>query len=211
MLFLLIITSITKIAAVSVKPHFERNFKCHDSSAMDNGTWAIGHGYDIHRLEPGHKLVIAGVELDHQAGTVSHSDGDVAFHSICDAIFGALKVGDIGEHFPNTDVKWKDADSSVFMEVARSEAVAHGYQIQSVDVTILLEIPKIQHLRNLMRAMIADTLFIPLSRVNIKARTNEGLDAVGEGRAVASHCVVLLQKVGSKVTEDERPKLDVSA
>jgi 2-C-methyl-D-erythritol 2,4-cyclodiphosphate synthase len=155
----------------------------------------VGHGYDIHRLEKtaAGKLVLAGVTVSQEVSAVAHSDGDVIYHALVDAILGALGLADIGEIFPNTDPKWKDAASHLFVEEVVSRARQLGYRVSNVDVTLLLEQPKIKPHKAQMIANIR-ALLDQVNVVNVKAGTNEQCDAVGRGEAVAAHAVVLLAK-----------------
>jgi 2-C-methyl-D-erythritol 2,4-cyclodiphosphate synthase len=153
----------------------------------------IGHGYDLHRLQPGGKLMLGGLLVSSEMSPVSHSDGDVVIHAVVDAILGALGKGDIGEHFPNTDQRWKDAPSRVFLESARDWAKAAGYAVGNLDVTILAERPKLKPFKAAMVQSLAEILQIPKDSINIKAGTNEGCDAIGRGEAIAAHAVVLLE------------------
>lgn len=152
----------------------------------------IGHGYDIHKLQPGGKLLVGGVVVSETTSAVAHSDGDVAIHALVDAIFGALGVGDIGEHFPDTDPQWKGAASDKFLAAAVAEANAAGYRIANADVTLMAERPKIKPFKPAIRRRMTELCDAP---VNLKAGTNEGADAVGRGEAIAAHAVVLLQRI----------------
>jgi 2-C-methyl-D-erythritol 2,4-cyclodiphosphate synthase len=152
-------------------------------------TFRIGHGYDLHRLQPGGRLMLGGVLVAQDISPVAHSDGDVVLHAIVDAIFGALGLGDIGEHFPNTDPQWKDAASRMFLERAYEQVRAAGYRVVNLDVTILAERPKLKPFKPQMRQVLFDILG---GSINIKAGTNEGCDAIGRGEAIAAHAVVLL-------------------
>lgn len=149
----------------------------------------IGHGYDIHKLQPGGHLLIGGVVVSETMSLVAHSDGDVAIHALVDAIFGALGVGDIGEHFSDTDPKWKGASSDQFLTAAVNETKAAGYLIANADVTLMAEKPKIKPFKPAIRQQLTNICGAP---VNLKAGTNEGMDAVGRGEAIAAHAVVLL-------------------
>ena len=155
----------------------------------------IGHGYDLHRLQPGGQLVLGGVVVSTDISPVAHSDGDVVIHAIVDAICGALGAGDIGQHFPDTDPAYKDAPSTVFLEKMKRDLDASAYHIVNIDVTVLAERPRLQA----FKAQIADNLGRILdTSVNVKAGTNEGVDAVGRGEAIAAHAVVLLAKTPAK-------------
>uniref|UniRef100_A0A0G4H9P7 2-C-methyl-D-erythritol 2,4-cyclodiphosphate synthase n=1 Tax=Chromera velia CCMP2878 TaxID=1169474 RepID=A0A0G4H9P7_9ALVE len=154
----------------------------------------VGHGYDIHRLAPGLTLTIGGIDIPYEKGTEAHSDGDVVFHSLCDAIFGALSLPDIGQQFPDTDPRWKGAASCVFMEEAFRQMDERGYRIGNADVTLILERPKVKDFKPKMVDRICELLRAPHSRVNVKARTHEKVDSVGESRALECHVVVVLEK-----------------
>jgi len=153
--------------------------------------FAIGHGYDLHRVQDGGNLTLGGVVVSQELSAIAHSDGDVVFHALTDAILGALGMGDIGEIFPDTDQRWKDAASRVFVEEARDRARRAGFVISNVDVTLLLERPKIAPFKQQMILLMRQILG-PQTIVNVKAGTNEGCDAIGRGEAVAAHAVVLL-------------------
>lgn len=157
-------------------------------------SFRIGHGYDIHRLQPGGRLVLGGVEVAQDVSPVAHSDGDVALHAIVDALCGALALGDIGEHFPDADAKWKGVASRAFVEHVYGLVRGMGYVAGNVDVTILAEKPRLKALKAAMAASIASMLGVHESQVNVKAGTNEGCDAVGRGEAIAAHAVVLLAR-----------------
>jgi 2-C-methyl-D-erythritol 4-phosphate cytidylyltransferase/2-C-methyl-D-erythritol 2,4-cyclodiphosphate synthase len=152
-----------------------------------------GTGYDLHRLVEGRPLVLGGVTIPFERGPLGHSDGDVACHAATDAILGAAGLGDIGRHFPDTDPRWKDADSIVLLREAARIVREHGYEVGNLDITVILERPKIKDLVQLMCGRLADALGIDPSRVSVKGKTNEGVDAVGRGEAVASHAVALLR------------------
>ncbi len=150
----------------------------------------IGHGYDIHRIHPGGKLVMGGVVVSHEISAMAHSDGDVVIHALVDAILGAIGAGDIGEHFPNTDDRWKNADSSVFLTAAVEMGTKAGWHVINADITIMAERPKLKSFKPAMIGLLSK--FLGTQSVNIKAGTNEGCDAIGRGEAVAAHAVVLL-------------------
>ena len=149
----------------------------------------IGHGYDLHRLQQGGKLMLGGVQVADDLSPVAHSDGDVVIHALVDALLGAMAWGDIGEHFPNTDPRWKDAPSRVFLEQVYGKVKAAGYHLVNADVTILAERPKLKPFKTQISEFLRTRLGGP---VNIKAGTNEGCDAIGRGEAIAAHAVVLL-------------------
>jgi 2-C-methyl-D-erythritol 2,4-cyclodiphosphate synthase len=154
-------------------------------------TFRIGHGYDIHRLKDGGKLVMGGVVVAEGMSAVAHSDGDVVIHAIVDAILGAVALGDIGEHFPDTDPAYRGAASSVFLEKAKGLVDAGGWRVVNCDVTIAAERPKLKPFKARMKALLESTLAGP---VNIKAGTNEGCGEIGRGEAVAAHAIVLLAR-----------------
>src|SRR4051812_45860016 len=151
----------------------------------------IGHGYDLHRLQPGGKLVLGSVTVSCDISPVAHSDGDVVLHALVDALLGAMAWGDIGELFPNDDEKWKNAPSRVFVETVFDRVRKAGYRVGNVDITILAERPKLKTFKPAIRTAVAGLLGIDEDRVNVKAGTNEGCDAIGRGEAIAAHVVLL--------------------
>ena len=159
--------------------------------ASPSAPFLVGHGYDIHRLQPGGKLLLAGVIVSEDVSPIAHSDGDVVLHAVVDALLGALGLGDIGELFPNSDPRWKNAASKIFVEEVVRRMAQRGYAVSNVDVTILLERPKVGALKSQMIASLRQLLG-ESATINVKAGTNEGCDAVGRGEAVAAHAVVLL-------------------
>jgi 2-C-methyl-D-erythritol 2,4-cyclodiphosphate synthase len=154
--------------------------------------YRIGHGYDLHRLQPGGQLVLGGVVVSEQMSPVAHSDGDVVLHAVVDALLGALGLGDIGDRFANTDPRWKDARSGVFVESVMADVRGGDYRVGNCDVTILAERPKLKG----FKPAIGESLSALLDGcpVNIKAGTNEGCDAIGRGEAIAAHATLLLVK-----------------
>ena len=153
----------------------------------------IGTGYDLHRLVEGRPLVIGGVTIPFDKGPLGHSDGDVACHAATDAILGAACLGDIGRHFPDNDVRWKDADSVRLLADAARLVGEAGYEVSNLDLTIILERPKVKDAVAAMRARIAGALGIDVDRVSVKGKTNEGVDAIGRGEAIGAHAVALLR------------------
>src|SRR5580693_5512266 len=151
-----------------------------------------GIGYDLHRLEAGRKLMIGGVEVPFDKGPVGHSDGDVLAHAICDALLGAAGLGDIGKHFPDTDPQWKGANSLIFLEHARKLLAEHHLVIQHVDAVVITEKPKLGPHFPKMREALAKSLGVPPEKIHLKAKTNEGVDAIGRGEAIAAHVVATL-------------------
>ncbi len=160
----------------------------------------IGHGYDLHRLEPiapegaGRPFILAGVRFEHPLGPVGHSDGDAVYHAVTDAILGALAQADIGQLFSDTDPRYEGADSKRFVEAAVALMREAGYTMGNLDITVICQRPRIAPRKPLMIANVARLLGCPVQRVNLKGKTHEEVDAVGEGRAVEVHAVVLLEK-----------------
>jgi len=154
----------------------------------------IGFGNDVHRLVPGRPLTIGGVEFESELGADGHSDADVLMHAITDALLGSLALGDIGSHFPNTEERWQNVESSVFLKYALGLIRSRGYTVANIDSTVDLERPKLRERIDTMRENIAAALEINVSLVSVKAKTGEKVDAVGDGRAVRAEAVVLLQK-----------------
>jgi len=145
-----------------------------------------GIGYDSHRFVAGRKLILGGVEVTHERGLEGHSDADVLTHAVIDALLGAAGLGDIGEHFPDTDERWRDADSIELLQAVIAIVTAAGYEIVNVDCTILIEAPKLSSYKSAIRARLAAALGLSASRVNVKATTGEGIGFVGRGEGVAA-------------------------
>lgn len=154
--------------------------------------YRCGIGYDLHRLAEGRRLIIGGMEIPFEKGPVGHSDGDVIAHAMVDALFGAAGLGDIGTHFPDNDPRWKGANSLLFLEHAKKLLEEHRFTIEHIDVVVILERPKLGPHFPGMREVLAKSLGVPVSRVHLKAKTNEGVDAVGRGEAIAAHVVATL-------------------
>jgi len=154
----------------------------------------VGTGYDLHRLVAGRTLVLGGVTIPWEKGALGHSDADVVCHSATDAILGAAALGDIGQHFPDNDPRWKDASSIDLLRRAVAVVSTAGFRVVNVDVTVVLEAPKIRRYVNAMRAAVADAIGITVEQVSIKGKTNEGVDAVGRGEAIAAHATALLSR-----------------
>ena len=171
---------------------------------MASTTSRIGHGYDLHRLEPiapqgeGKAFILGGIAIDHDRGPVAHSDGDVLFHAVTDALLGAIGAPDIGQLFANTDPAFKDANSEAFLAVAVQRVTEAGYEIANLDTTIVCERPPVAPHGNTIKASLARVLGIEPERVNVKAKTHEGCDAIGQGEAIEVHAVVLLESCDSK-------------
>lgn len=154
----------------------------------------IGHGYDLHRLVEGRALMLGGVQLDSPRGLLGHSDGDVVLHAVCDALLGAMGLGDIGQHFPDTDERFRGAASSALLRHVAALMRNEGWRVVNLDVTICAEQPRLAPHRLAMRSRIADLLGIDVAQVSVKAKTNEGVDAVGRGEALAATAVVLVEE-----------------
>ena len=152
----------------------------------------IGIGYDIHRLVEGRKLVLGGVEIPFEKGLLGHSDSDVLTHAICDALLGAAALGDIGTHFPDSDPRWAGASSLDFLARVVELVSLKGYRIANVDATVMTERPKLAPHVQAIREKLASVLLIGVDQVNIKAKTNEGLEAVGHGEAMAAQAAVFI-------------------
>ncbi len=152
----------------------------------------VGTGYDLHRLVEGRPLVLGGIEIPAPRGALGHSDADVVCHAATDAILGAASLGDIGRHFPDTDERWKDASSIDLLRQAAAMVHAAGFRVVNLDVVVILEEPKIAPHVAQIRAGLARALEILVERVSVKGKTNEGVDAVGRGEAIAAHAVALL-------------------
>jgi 2-C-methyl-D-erythritol 2,4-cyclodiphosphate synthase len=154
----------------------------------------IGHGYDIHRIVAGRPLVLGGVKFDTDFGLEGHSDADVVTHAICDALLGAAGLPDIGHFFPNTDPAYKNIDSQVLLARVCGELSKRSFAISNIDASVLAEKPKIYpHLAE-MKAALAKSTHLPITNIGLKATTNEGVDEIGRGLAIAAHAVVLIAK-----------------
>jgi 2-C-methyl-D-erythritol 2,4-cyclodiphosphate synthase len=151
-----------------------------------------GIGYDLHRLEAGRKLIVGGIELPFDKGPVGHSDGDVLAHALCDALLGAAGLGDIGTHFPDTDPQWKGANSLKFLEHAKKLLDEKRLAIAHVDAVVITEKPKLGPHFPKMREALAKALGVETDKIHLKAKTNEGVDAIGHGEAIAAHVVATL-------------------
>ena len=152
-----------------------------------------GIGYDLHRLEAGRKLIVGGVEVPFEKGPVGHSDGDVLSHCICDALLGAAGLGDIGTHFPDTDPKWKGVSSLLFLEHVRKLIAERSMRINHIDAVVITERPRLGPHFPAMREALAKALGLAPSQINLKAKTNEGVDAIGRGEAIAAHAIATLE------------------
>jgi 2-C-methyl-D-erythritol 2,4-cyclodiphosphate synthase len=153
----------------------------------------VGIGYDVHRIVPGRKLILGGVEVPSDKGLLGHSDADVLCHAMADALLGAAALGDIGKHFPDTDPKYKDISSLVLLRHVGGLIRSHNFEIMNVDSTLILQQPKIASFVKEMRENIATALGIDTNQVSIKATTNEGLDSFGTGDGAAVHAIASIQ------------------
>ncbi|WP_346704378.1 2-C-methyl-D-erythritol 2,4-cyclodiphosphate synthase [uncultured Agathobaculum sp.] len=154
----------------------------------------IGHGYDVHRLVEGRKCIIGGVDIPHETGLDGHSDADVLVHAVMDALLGALALGDIGKHFPDTDPRYKGADSMALLRHVADLIAKEGYRLGNLDATVLAQAPKLAPHIMQMRENIAGALGCEVSRVSVKATTEEKLGFTGAKQGIAAHCVCLLER-----------------
>lgn len=154
----------------------------------------IGHGYDVHRLVPGRDLILGGVKIPYELGLDGHSDADVLLHAVSDALLGAAGLGDIGRHFPDTDPKYKGADSLVLLKIVGQKVAQKGYRVSNIDVTMIAQKPKLKDYIGRMEENIASALGLDPERVNVKATTEEKLGFTGTGEGMACHAVCLLEE-----------------
>lgn len=157
-------------------------------------TFRIGQGYDVHRFGPGDHVMLCGVAVPHDQGFVAHSDGDVAIHALCDALLGALALGDIGQHFPDTDVAYKGADSCQLLVHVYRLIREHGWQLGNADITIIAQAPKVLPYRDRMQQRLAEVMQVEEGSISVKATTTEKLGFEGRKEGVAAQAVVLLEK-----------------
>jgi 2-C-methyl-D-erythritol 2,4-cyclodiphosphate synthase len=165
----------------------------------------IGFGNDVHCLAPGRKLILGGVRIPFEKGPVGHSDGDALAHAVCDAILGAASLGDIGRHFPDSSPEWHNVSSLLFLRHGRELLGQAGYRIANLDSTISLERPKLASYIPRMRKKLAEALGISADQISVKAKTSEGVDAVGEGAAVRVDAVVLIEPLAVNERSGKRP------
>jgi 2-C-methyl-D-erythritol 2,4-cyclodiphosphate synthase len=158
----------------------------------------IGFGYDAHRLKEGRRCVLCGVEIPSSFGPDGHSDADAPVHALIDALLGALALGDIGKHFPDSDIKWRDADSIGLLREAYSLVLGQGYVLGNADITIILEAPRLSPYIEQMRACVAETLGTDVSNISVKATTEEKMGFTGNSTGVASTAAVLLQRCSTR-------------
>jgi 2-C-methyl-D-erythritol 2,4-cyclodiphosphate synthase len=154
----------------------------------------IGEGWDVHALVPGRKLILGGVEITNPLGLLGHSDADVLLHAITDALLGAAALGDIGTHFPDTDARFRGADSIVLLAEAASRVQAQGWKIGNIDCTVVAQAPKLAPYMDAMRAVIARALSLTVTQINVKAKTAERLGPVGQGQSIEARAVALLYR-----------------
>ena len=154
----------------------------------------IGHGYDVHRLVEGRDLILGGVRIPHETGLLGHSDADVLLHAVSDALLGAAGLGDIGKHFPDTDPQYKGADSLKLLQIVGEKVKDAGYRISNIDVTMIAQRPKLRPSIRMMEFNIAGALDLDVSRVNVKATTEERLGFTGQEQGMACHAVCLLEE-----------------
>ena len=157
----------------------------------------IGNGFDVHAFAAGRRLVLGGVTIPHERGLDGHSDADVVLHSVCDAILGALALGDIGGHFPDTDARWKDADSRVLLRHVATLASAQGWRVSNLDVTVIAQAPRLAPHVPAMRANLAADLASDVGTISVKATTTDRLGFTGRGEGIAAMATVLLVRVGA--------------
>ena len=155
----------------------------------------IGHGYDVHRLVEGRKLILGGVEIPYEKGLLGHSDADVLTHAVMDAMLGALALGDIGKHFPDTDPAYKGADSIELLRQVNGLIRAEGYQLGNLDVTVAAQRPKLAPHIPAMRQRLADALGVPVTDISVKATTEEGLGITGQGEGMTATAICLLEPI----------------
>lgn len=154
----------------------------------------VGNGYDVHALAPGLPLILGGISIPYEYGCVAHSDGDVVIHSLCDALLGALALGDIGKHFPDTDPAYKGIDSKILLDKVTKLISSYGYELVNADITILAQKPKLLPYVDQMRQTLASITGVDISAISIKATTTEKLGFVGRKEGIAVYAVVLLSK-----------------
>ena len=155
----------------------------------------IGYGYDVHKLVEGRDLILLGEKIEYEKGLLGHSDADVALHALCDALLGAAALGDIGRHFPDTDMKYKGISSMLLTKEVAELIKNAGYKLSNADITIVCQKPKIAPFVEKMRKNVADVLDVEIGQINVKATTTEKLGFEGRGEGISSICVVLLEKI----------------
>ena len=153
----------------------------------------VGYGFDAHKLVEGRKLILGGVDVPHETGALGHSDADVLAHAISDALLGAAALGDLGVYFPDTDERWKNADSMELLGHCAAQVRREGYSVENIDATIIVQRPKLAPYVMRMRENIAGRLGLSLAQVSVKAKTSEGMGYTGDGTGIAAHAVVLIE------------------
>jgi 2-C-methyl-D-erythritol 2,4-cyclodiphosphate synthase len=156
--------------------------------------YRVGTGFDAHRLVPGRKLMLGGMEVPHSRGLEGHSDGDCAIHALCDALLGAAGEGDMGKHFPSADPRWRDASGASFLERVARLVDARGFAVENVDVTVIAQEPVLAPYLEKMRSALGRSLALETERVSVKAKSTDGLGATGRGEGIAAVATVLLSK-----------------
>ncbi len=156
--------------------------------------WRVGIGFDAHRFVPNRPLKLCGVTVPHEQGLIGHSDADAALHALCDALLGALALGDIGQYFPDTDPRYKDADSSTFVQAVMSLVRERGWRVNNVDITVIAQVPKLAPYRELMRKRVAELLGIEIDKVSVKATTTNRMGFIGREEGIAAIAVVSLSR-----------------
>ncbi|HPM39510.1 MAG: 2-C-methyl-D-erythritol 2,4-cyclodiphosphate synthase [Bacteroidetes bacterium ADurb.Bin035] len=159
-----------------------------------NENLRVGFGFDIHKLVKKKKLFLGGVEIPYKYGCMAHSDGDVLIHSLIDAMLGALNLGDIGSHFPDNDIKYKNISSIELLKQTIEICKPYNYNISNIDSTIILQKPKLQPYIEIIQENLCNVLNISKDKLSIKAKTNEKLDSLGKGKAISAYCIILLEK-----------------
>lgn len=157
----------------------------------------VGMGFDVHRFGPGDHVMLGGIKVPHSQGVVAHSDGDVLLHALCDALLGAAGLGDIGQHFPDTDAQFSGADSAVLLQTVLDEVAAAGWRVENCDLCLIAEAPKLSPYRDQVRERVAALLGLPLDAVNLKATTTEKLGFTGRKEGLAAQAVALLQRTAA--------------
>ena len=157
----------------------------------------VGIGYDVHRLEEGRELILGGVRVPFELGLAGHSDADVLVHSICDALLGALALGDIGQHFPDTDMQYRGISSLILLKRVNSLIQSRGFIVNNIDTVVIAQKPKLAKFIPIMRENIAEILGIDTGCVSVKATTTEGLDSIGQGKGIAAEAIVSIKRINS--------------
>ena len=152
----------------------------------------VGHGFDVHAFAEGRRLILGGVEIPHDKGLAGHSDADVLIHALCDAVLGAAGLGDIGRHFPDTDARYRGADSSELLRIVLEKAAADGWQLGNADATVVAQVPRLFSYIAGMREHLATICAVEMAQLNVKATTSEHLGSIGRKEGIAAHAVVLL-------------------